>query len=476
MEIVSQPIIGLVVSFVTIFIVAILFVINRYKRCPSNKIIVVFGKVAGNKTAKCVHGGGVFVLPLIQDFSVLSLEPMTIDIDLKGALSKKNIRVAVPSTFTIGISTDERIMINAAERILGIGKDMLINQASDIILGQLRLVIATLSIEEINQDREKFLDQINSNVNTELNKIGLEVINVNVRDITDESGYIEAIGKKAAAEAINEAKIEVAQQDKLGTVGEAEANREKEISVAQQLAQTQVGKAEANKKQRIQVAAFEAQSVEGENTSKAEIAEYNAKLAVKQAEALRQGEVAKAEAARDILIAQKEQEVAKLQKEELAKQEVEKAKIQVEADAEAERQRRIASGQADAIKAKYFAEAEGVQAVLEAKAKGYEKLVSLNPNKPELATSFLMIEKIEKIVEKQVEAIKNIKFDKVTVWDSGNSKDGTGTTANFLKSLIKSLPALHDLAEQAGIELPKYLGKVDDNIKMSQTDQQQPEK
>lgn len=476
MEIVSQPIIGLVVSFVTIFIVAILFVINRYKRCPSNKIIVVFGKVAGNKTAKCVHGGGVFVLPLIQDFSVLSLEPMTIDIDLKGALSKKNIRVAVPSTFTIGISTDERIMINAAERILGIGKDMLINQASDIILGQLRLVIATLSIEEINQDREKFLDQINSNVNTELNKIGLEVINVNVRDITDESGYIEAIGKKAAAEAINQAKIEVAQQDKLGTVGEAEANREKEISVAQQLAQTQVGKAEANKKQRIQVAAFEAQSVEGENTSKAEIAEYNAKLAVKQAEALRQGEVAKAEAARDILIAQKEQEVAKLQKEELAKQEVEKAKIQVEADAEAERQRRIASGQADAIKAKYFAEAEGVQAVLEAKAKGYEKLVSLNPNKPELATSFLMIEKIEKIVEKQVEAIKNIKFDKVTVWDSGNSKDGTGTTANFLKSLIKSLPALHDLAEQAGIELPKYLGKVDDNIKMSQTDQQQPEK
>ncbi len=469
--------IGLIVSFAIIFVVAILFVINRYKRCPSNKIIVVFGKVAGNKTAKCVHGGGVFILPLVQDYAVLSLEPMTIDIDLKGALSKKNIRVAVPSTFTIGISTDEKIMINAAERILGIGKDMLINQASDIILGQLRLVIATLSIEEINQDREKFLDQINSNVNIELNKIGLEVINVNVRDITDESGYIEAIGKKAAAEAINQAKIEVAQQDKLGTVGEAEANREKEISVAQQLAQTHVGKAEADKKQRIQVAAFEAQSVEGENASKAEIAEYNARLAVKQAEALRQGEVAKAEAARDILIAQKEQEVAKLQKEELAKQEVEKAKIQVEADAEAERQRRIAAGQADAIKSKYFAEAEGIQAVLEAKAKGYERLVSLSPNKPELATSLLMIEKVETMVEKQVEAIKNIKFDKITVWDGGNDKDGAGATANFLKSLIKSLPALHDLAEQAGIELPKYLGKVDNNVKFVKTaNEQQPEK
>ena len=263
----------------------------------------------------------------------------------------------------------------------------------------------------------------------------------------------------------------------MGTVGEAEANREKEISVAQQLAQTHVGKAEADKKQRIQVAAFEAQSVEGENASKAEIAEYNARLAVKQAEALRQGEVAKAEAARDILIAQKEQEVAKLQKEELAKQEVEKAKIQVEADAEAERQRRIAAGQADAIKAKYFAEAEGIQAVLEAKAKGYERLVSLSPNKPELATSLLMIEKVETMVEKQVEAIKNIKFDKITVWDGGNDKDGAGATANFIKSLIKSLPALHDLAEQAGIELPKYLGKVDNNVKFVKTaNEQQPEK
>lgn len=457
--------VGLICSLAIIFIVGILFIVSRYKRCPSNKIIVVYGKVSGNKTAKCVHGGGVFILPLVQDYSVLSLEPMTIDIDLKGALSKKNIRVAVPSTFTIGISTDETIMINAAERILGIGKDMLITQASDIILGQLRLVIATLSIEEINQDREKFLDLINSNVNIELNKIGLEVINVNVRDITDESGYIEAIGKKAAAEAINKAKVEVAQQEKLGTVGEAEANREKEINVAQQIAQTAIGRSEAAKKQRIQVAAFEAQSVQGENTAKAEIAEYNANLSVKQADALRLGEVAKAQAERDVLKAQKEKEVAKLQKEELAKKEVEKMKIQVEANAEADKQRIIAAGQADAIKAKYFAEAEGIKAVLNAKADGYDKLVKLSPEKPEIATSFLMIEKMEQIVAKQVEAIKNIKFDKITVWDGGNSKDGTGTTANFLKGLIKSLPALHDLAEQAGIELPKYLGKIEDNIK-----------
>ncbi len=443
-----------------ILIAALIFVANQYKRCPSNKVIVVYGKTGGTSTAKCVHGGGTFIIPLIQDYGVLSLEPMTTDIDLKGALSKGNIRVAVPSTFTFGISTKENIMINAAERLLGLTKPDIIVQASDIILGQLRLAIATLSIEEINQDREKFLEQINANVNTELNKIGLEIINVNIKDITDESGYIDAIGRKAAAEAINKAKVEVAQQEKLGAIGEAEANKEKEVQVAEQTAQTEIGKTNAEKEQRIKTASLEAEAVDGENIAKANIADSNANLAVKQADALKLGEVAKANAERDVLMAQKEREEARLKKEELARQEVEKLKIQVEADAEAEKLRRIANGEADAIKAKYFAEAEGVRAVLEAKAKGYDQLVKISNNKPEIATSFLMIEKIEDIVAKQVEAIKNIKFDKITVWDGGAGSKGGSTTANFMRDLIKALPAMHDLAGQAGIELPQILGKV----------------
>ena len=455
---------GLLVTGALILIAVFAFVANQYKRCPSNKIIVVYGKTGGERTAKCVHGGGTFIIPLIQDYGVLSLEPMTTDIDLKGALSKGNIRVAVPSTFTFGISTEPTIMINAAERLLGLSRADVITQASDIILGQLRLAIATLSIEEINQDREKFLEQINANVNTELKKIGLEIINVNIKDITDESGYIDAIGRKAAAEAINKAKVEVAQQEKLGAVGEAEANKEKEVQVAQQSAMTEIGKTNASKEQRIKTADLEAQAVEGENIAKANIAEYNATLSVKQADAFREGEVAKANAQRDVLLAQKEQEEAKLKKEELARQEVEKLKIQVQADAEAEKLRRVAQGQADAIKAKYFAEAEGVKAVLEAKAQGYAELVRISNNRPEIATSFLMIEKVQDIVAKQVEAIKNIKFDKITVWDGGAGSPNGSTTANFMKDLIKSLPAMHDLANQAGIELPQVLGKVDNGM------------
>src|SRR5690606_22806192 len=106
----------------------------------------------------------------------------------------------------------------------------------DIILGQLRLVIATLTIEEINKDREKFMSLINQNVGEEINKVGLDLINVNIRDITDESGYIQAIGKRAAAEAINRAKVEVAQQERDGATGEAMANRERTVSVAKEVA------------------------------------------------------------------------------------------------------------------------------------------------------------------------------------------------------------------------------------------------
>ena len=220
----------------------LIFLVKQYKRCPSNRILVIYGKVGSERASKCLHGGGAFVIPLIQDHEYLSLEPLVIEIPLEGALSLNNIRVNVPSTFTVGISTDPVLMNNAAERLLTLSDNAIRDQAQDIILGQLRLVIATLSIEEINKDREKFMTLINENVADEINKVGLELINVNIRDITDESGYISAIGKRAAAEAINRAKVEVAQQEREGAIGEAEAVRQQEVRVAEENAKTEEGR------------------------------------------------------------------------------------------------------------------------------------------------------------------------------------------------------------------------------------------
>lgn len=499
--------VGIAVGTVLLLFLAV-FLATRYKRCPSNRVLVIWGRGGGKQSARCYHGGGQFVWPVIEDFAYMTLEPLVIDIPLEGALSLNNIRVNVPSTFTVGISTDTVMMANAAERLLGLPPQAVREQAQDIILGQLRLVIATLSIEEINKDREKFMGLVNENVTQEINKIGLELINVNIRDITDESGYIQAIGQRAAAEAINKAKVEVAQANRDGATGEAVAQREQTVSVAKEVAsategekaaeqtqrvavadlearaiqgeveskrdqdiaiaernaETAAAAKRAEQSQRVQVAEAEARAVDGENTSRAEIAESNAKLAEIRAEAKRRADVAAAEALEAILRKEREQELARLSKEELAPQEIEKQRIEIAAEAEAEKQRREAKGEADAILAKYEAEAAGVQKVLEAKAEGYRKLMEAAADNPNVAPTLLMIEQLPELVREQVKAIQNLKIDKVTVWDSGQGGsmlEGKGnSTANFLSGLIGSLPPVHELAQQAGVELPGYLGKV----------------
>lgn len=450
-----------VIAFVVLFLSTILFMASRYKRCPSDRILVIYGKVAQNRSAHCLHGGGRLVWPLIQDYQYLTLTPITINIPLSGALSFQNIRIDVPSTFTVGISTDPTIMTNAAERLLGLRSHDIEDMAKEIIFGQLRLTVASLTIEQINQDRESFLEAIRKNVEPELNKIGLYLINVNITDITDESEYIESIGKKAASEAINRAKVDVAEQNKSGAIGEAQANREKTIRVAENQAEAQKGEKHAEADRRVYVQGQEAEAVKGENESKANIADYEATLDEKEAAALQRGEVAKRKAAVEIQKAQYLAEQERLNAEEVVREEIDKRKIEIAAEAEAERVRREARGQADGVLMKYEAEAEGIQKLLESKAAGYSSLVDSCNDDAKSAATLLMIEKLEEIVALQVQAIRNLKIDKITVWDSGTAdgKDGS-STANFLSSLIKSIPPLQDVAGMAGVELPDYLGKV----------------
>ncbi|MEG0457413.1 MAG: flotillin family protein, partial [Oscillospiraceae bacterium] len=251
----------LITVIVLLLFTTFLVIVSRYRKCPSDKIMVIYGKLGKSKdgtarSAKCVHGGASFIWPVFQSYEYLDLTPISISVDLKNALSKQNIRIDVPSRFTVGISTEIGIMQNAAERLLGLKLEEVQELAKDIIFGQLRLIIATMDIEEINTDRDKFLEAVSRNVETELKKIGLRLINVNVTDIMDESGYIQALGKEAAARAINDAKISVAQADREGAIGEAEAKKE----------------------QRVKVAVADSEAIKGENTAQAEIAMSNAIL------------------------------------------------------------------------------------------------------------------------------------------------------------------------------------------------------
>ncbi len=484
----------LIVIAVVVGFVIFLALISRFKRCPSDKILVIYGKTGGS-SAKCVHGGGAFIWPVIQDYAYLDLKPISIEANLTNALSRQNIRVDVPCRFTIAISTDLDSMNNAAERLLGLSPGDIQELSKDILFGQLRLVIATMTIEEINSDRDKFLDNISKNVDTELKKIGLKLINVNVTDIKDESGYIEALGKEAAAKAINEAKISVAEQEKIGETGKALADRERdvqiaethrdrdvkiaitnkdrEVSIASASRDESIGKAEAERDTRVATSDANAIAVKGENEARIEIANSDAARREKEAEALRVAitaeKVQQAKALEEAYQAEQKAESARSERERstqianiVVPAEIAKQRAIIEAQAEAERMREQAKGEADAIYAKMEAEAKGLYEILTKQAEGYRDVVSAAGGDPTKAFQLLLIEKLPELVKTQVEAVKNIKIDKITVWDSGNNaENGNSSTANFVSGMMKTVPPLNDLFNMAGLSLPSYL-KGDD--------------
>ncbi len=462
--------IAIIAGFIMLVFFMLLFVVSRYKRCPSDKILVIYGRT-GRGSAKCVHGGAAFVWPVIQDYEYLDLTPISIDVDLKSALSKQNIRVNVPSRFTVGISTEEGVMQNAAERLLGRTHAEIRDIAKDIIFGQLRLVVATMDIEEINSDRDKFLSNVSTNVGAELRKIGLQLINVNVTDIQDESGYIEALGKEAAAQAINEAKVRVAVRERDGSIGEAEAQKEQRISVSNAEAEAVSGEAEASQLQRIKIAEADALAVEGENLSRIKVAQSDAERREKEAEATRLATAAEkiqsAKALEEAYKAEKEAEEARAEREMATRQadtivqaRIAKEKAEIDAEAQAEQIRRLAKGEADAIYLKQEAEARGLYEILQRQAEGFQQIVNAAHGNARDAVLMMIADKLEDLVKTQVEAIKNIKIDKVTVWENGNNDGDGNSTSKFVSGLYKSVPPLSDLFNMAGMDLPQYLGSA----------------
>lgn len=492
---------------------------TRYKRCPSNKIMVIYGRQASKSSALCIHGGAKFIVPLFQDYAFLSLEPMQIEIPLRGALSMENIRVNVPSVFSIAIGTTPELMQNAAIRLLGMPKPAVSKQAEDVIFGQLRQVIASMRIDEINRDREAFLANIQTSLEPELRKLGLVLINVNVTDITDESGYIEAIGRKAASEAIQKARGDVADNERMGEIRVASAEKEKAIQVANAKKDQAIGTREADREQIVKTAAIEqeqavrladleriklvgqqsaafqkdaeikdaerdmrvklananAEAVKGENLAQAVVVNSTAELNVKRAEAYqlaetrkRQAEASVAEAehkAQAIAAAARAERVEAERRAELeAPARAEKAKTIVEAEAVAEQKRIEAEGEAAAIYAKLEAEARGQYEILKKKGEGLGVIVEACGGAKE-AFQMLILDHFDELVAASAQAISSIKFDKVIVWDGGaGGGDRETATANWLRNMAKSLPPMLDVMKQiGGVEFPDVFAKIVDD-------------
>jgi flotillin len=408
----------------------VVLIVKRYHRCPANKVLVISGRVGDGKAARVISGGGAFVWPVIQQADFLSLLPLQIPIELTDALSLENIRVRVPSQVTVAVGDTIEYQMNAAARLLGLSSEEVKSIASNIIFGQMRQVIASMGIEEINRDRENFRRHIEDALEPELKKVGLKLINVNITDINDESGYIEAIGREAGARAVQKARGDVAEQEKLGEIRVAQAMQERAIAVANAEREREIGvktaerdtaiklaeldretavaqqraafardaeiaeadqakriaiaaanakaiegEALAEQARRIAVAAANAEAIEGEARAQARIAAAEAELQVRRAEAYEQGETRKRVAEAAVQEAQN-RALAKAAIAEAERVEAER-RAELEAPAKAEKAKRIveaeAAGESRRIQAE--AEAAAILARLRAEAQGeYEKL------------------------------------------------------------------------------------------------------
>jgi len=494
----------IIAAVIVVLLMVVGFVKSTIRRCSSNQVLVVYGAFTGTgRAAKTIHGGTAIVLPLLQDCRYLSLEPIQIEIPLRGALSMENIRVNVPSVFTVAVGTQPDVMTNAAIRLLDLSTEEIRKQAEEIIFGQLRQVIASMKIEDINRDRDTFLEHIQQSVEPELKKIGLVLINVNITDITDESGYIDAIGQKAASQAIQQARGDVAEEVKRGEIRVADAEREKLVQVANATKLREIGTREAAREQAVRIAELEkeqtvgeqtaafqrdvqvkqaeqakriamaeanAKAVEGENIADAKIAQSQATLMEQKAEAYARGESRKREAEAAVIEIQNRAlakaalaEAERVEAEQRAKLEApakaQKARILVEAEAEAEKRRLEAAGEAAAIYAKLEAEARGHYEILAKKGDGLKQIVEACGGAQQ-AFQLMMLEHLDKLAETSARAISNIKFDKIVVWESGGA-NGRSNTADFLYKMASSLPPmLHVMRNIGGIDIPDSLAKL----------------
>ena len=459
---------------VVIVLLGIIGILSRYRKCKSDEVLVVYGKTGGSKSAKLYHGGAAFVWPIIQGYDFLSMKPMQIDCKLTGAISAQNIRVDVPTTITVAISTDPEVMQNAAERMLGLSMDDKQNLITDVVYGQMRLVIADMTIEELNSDRDKFLAKVKDNIDTELRKFGLYLMNINISDIRDAANYIVNLGKEAESKAQNEAQANIEEQEKLGAIKianqikeretrVAETRKDQEVAIAATRKEQEISVAQTDKERVSQVARAEAEkniNVEQANTAKeSRIAELNSDMEIKQAEAKKKAAIGRNEAQKEIALsnAQLSVTLANADKEageaaarseaavqtarERAQKEVEEAKaMKVESSLKAEKivpaevAKQEAILQADAVAEKVIREAEGKKMSLLAEADGFQAMVKAAELNPAIAIQYKMVDQWKEIAGEQVKAFEKMQLGNVTVFDGGD-----GATGNFLNSLVKTV-------------------------------------
>lgn len=498
----------LICAIVALVVISTFVVLSRYRKCRPDEILIKYGRTGKDGAAKIITGGGAFIWPIIHSYATMSLRPVQLQLDIKEAAAKGMIRTNVPTNISVVISNEPDLQQIAVKRLLGMSDQELRELIKETIYGQVRMVIARMSVEELNGNRDKFSQEVEINVNNELKKYGLELKTINIQDIRDNAKIIDNLGEQAKAEAdkiaqVNiatqkrEKMIQVAEQQRIEEATVANTNKEKEIAIAEterdrdtaiadaeRDRETAVAKAQAEKEASIAEAEAKrdvrnAEAIKtaklGENKAAEAIAKSQAELAVVQAEAIQKKGEADAVAAASVKRRTEEEnqkvEAARAKKveaalraDEIVPAEIAKNKAEIEADAVAEKAKREAKGQADAILLKAKAEAEAIRlkgeaegaakaALLKADADNFTQMLEASQTHPEIAVQFKMVDNYVKIAEAQAEAYQNLKLGDVKVY--GNAD----TAGDFMSKLMGSIAPVLDITRS--MPLP---GKLQDAL------------
>lgn len=362
-------------------ILTVCLLLSRYRRSAPDELLVVYGKAGKVKLedgktvitpSKIIQGGGAFVWPIIQDFKKMSMTPMQIIVTVDG-IDSQAIPMHLPVVLTTAISQDKVIQQNAATRFLSTHPNEIQKQIKEILVGETRAIMATMEIEAINADRNKFLIKVKESLEQELQKVGYDVTNINISEITDDADYIKNLGQRATTKAQANAEADIAEQRKLGNIKIANTKKEEEIAVAEAEREQEVQVNKTKQEQEVKVA-----EINREKAIQLAEAEKDRESGVAQQEALKIANIAEAnadaESKKAIAMARQIASVAKADAEAAsnkAASEAEQTKniAKAEADAEAAQNEADAQKQIRIARATQEKEAESIKAVQEKEAR-----------------------------------------------------------------------------------------------------------
>ncbi|MDA0351742.1 MAG: SPFH domain-containing protein [Chloroflexi bacterium] len=476
--------IGLIVLIIVLVFGAIIGTwARRYRRAGPDEVLVISGRRNKRRNAageieevgfRVIRNGGTFVFPIIEEFERMSLHVISTQVATHNAISKEGVPLIVVGTALFKVAGDDTGIINAAERYLSRPQEDIERDVQAVLEGHLRGVCGQLTPEEIYQDRQAFQEQIAEQAQAELTQMGITLDTLTLRDISDEVGYLDALGRRRTAEVSRDARIGEANADREAAVAEALARQASERARAE----ADAAIAEAEKDRDVRKAAYDAETSaeearaeqaaeQAEAEAKQRVAEAMTALAERRAQQRRQElesevvAIAEADKQRQILDAEADKQRAILQAEADAQA--------IVARAEANKQSAVLSGEGDArqISDRGNAEASAIAAKLGAEAKGLgERAEALKQYTDEairvqLATD--VIQALPGIVAAAASPLSHV--DEIRIVDFGGGSRGNGGAGGPTSQLFGLTPAALGATDEAlkqtiGVSLVDLIGLV----------------